>query len=51
LGLGRTRFGPPKVAINKKINAIAGCHRLKQMVDRVLAAKSCDEVIALPCLK
>jgi len=46
LRLGRKRFGPPKAAIKKKIEAIADLDRLDQLVDRGFDAKSWDELIA-----
>jgi len=46
--LDRKRFGPPKAAIKRKIEAITELDRLDQLVDRVLEAKSWAEVMPLP---
>jgi predicted transposase YdaD len=43
---GRKRFGPPKTAIKSKIEAIADLVRLEYLSDRILDAKSWDELIA-----
>ena len=43
--LGRKRFGQPKAAIKAKIEALTDLDRLEQLSDRVLDAKSWDELI------
>ena len=42
---GRIRFGHPKVAIKSKIEAITDLDSLEHLVDRVLVAKSWDDLI------
>jgi predicted transposase YdaD len=43
---GRKRFGPPKAAIKSKIEVIADLAQLEHLSDRILDAKSWDELIA-----
>jgi predicted transposase YdaD len=45
---GRKRFGPPKAAIKSTIESIADLVRLEHLSDRILDAKSWDELIDGP---
>jgi predicted transposase YdaD len=46
LRMGRKKFGPPKAAINSKIEAIAELARLENLSDRILDATNWDELVA-----
>ncbi len=49
LGLGRKRFGPPDEETTATLTAIEDVERLKLLCERLLDAKSWEELLVQPC--